>query len=56
MELLGCLVILAMDFGLAALGFWIITLLLPLLGIELAWSWGGAFVCWVILKIIKIIS
>lgn len=55
MDFLGCLILLVVDFGLAAFGFWIITLLLPFLGIELAWSWGGAFICWVILKIIKII-
>lgn len=55
MDFLGCLVILVLDFAVAALGFWIITLLLPLLGIELAWSLGGAFICWIILKIIKII-
>lgn len=55
MELLGCLLIMVADFLVAALGFWVITLLLPLLGVELAWSWGGAFICWLILKVIKII-
>lgn len=55
MELLGCVLVLVLDFAFAALGFWVITLLLPLLGVQLAWSWGGAFVCWIILKVIKII-
>lgn len=55
MDLLGCLILLAIDFLSAAFGFWIVTLLLPLLGVEIAWTWGGAFICWVILKIIKII-
>jgi len=55
MELLGCVLVLLLDFAFAALGFWVITLLLPLLGIEIVWTWGGAFICWVILKVIKLI-
>lgn len=55
MELLGCAFVLLLDFAFAALGFWIITLLLPLLGVEIVWTWGGAFICWVILKVIKLI-
>ena len=55
MELLGCALVLLLDFAVAAVGFWVITLLLPMLGVEVVWSWGGAFVCWLILKVIKII-
>ena len=55
MDFLGCVLILLLDFAASALGFWVITLLLPMLGIEIVWSWGGAFVCWLILKVIKLV-
>lgn len=42
------------DFLLTTLGFWLITLCLPCLGITFAFSWGRAFVLWLIIKIIKI--
>ena len=42
------------DFLLTTLGFWLITLCLPWLGITFAFSWGRAFVIWLIFKIIKL--
>jgi len=46
---------LILDFLLIAFCFWLVTLLLPLLGITFAFTWGRAIVVWLICKIIKVI-
>jgi hypothetical protein len=50
--IIGALVI---DFLIVAFCFWLVTLLLPFLGITIAFSWGKAIVIWVICKVIKLL-
>lgn len=44
-----------LDFLLTSLGFWIVTLLLPYLGITFAFTWGKALIIWVIYKVFKLL-
>ena len=44
-----------LDFLLTSLGFWIVTLLLPCLGITFAFTWGKALVVWVICKVVRLL-
>ena len=55
MDTLILIVALILDFLLIAFCFWLVTLLLPLLGITFAFTWGRAIVVWLICKIIKLI-
>lgn len=43
-----------LDFLCTAFGVWLVTLLLPLLGIDLLFSWGLAFGVWALLKVIRL--
>ena len=47
--------LLILDFLLTSLGFWLVTLLLPCLGITFAFTWGKALVVWVICKVFKLL-
>lgn len=42
-----------LDFLCTAFGVWLVTLLLPLLGIDLLFSWGMAFGVWALIKVIR---
>lgn len=46
---------LILDFLSIAFCFWLVTLLLPFLGITFAFTWGRAIVVWLICKVIKLI-
>lgn len=46
---------LILDFLITSLGFWLVTLLLPCLGITFAFTWGKALVVWVICKVFKLL-
>lgn len=46
--------VLLVDFFCTAFGVWLVTLLLPLLGIDLLFSWGLAFGVWALLKVIRL--
>lgn len=56
MEFFALVFILLLDFLLTAFGFWLITLVLGVMGIAVAFTWGWAFAFWVIIKIIKLIT
>ena len=42
-------------FLVTSVGFWLVTLLLPYLGITFAFTWGKAFVVWAICKVFKLL-
>lgn len=46
---------LVLDFLLTSFGFWLVTLLLPYLGITFAFTWGKALVVWVICKVFRLL-
>ena len=46
---------LLLDFALTTFCFWLVTLLLPVLGLTIAFTWGKAIVVWIICKVIKIL-
>ncbi len=47
------LVVALISFLATAFCFWLLTLLLPIFGVTLAFSWGKALAFWVILIIIR---
>ena len=55
MELLALIIVLAIDFLFTAFGFWLITLVLGVMGVAFTFTWGWAFAVWVIIKIWKLI-
>lgn len=55
MEFLIGIGILFVDFIIVTICFWLITLLLPLIGITFAFSWGKAIIAWIIVKILKLV-
>jgi hypothetical protein len=55
MEFLINIGILFVDFLFTTICFWLLTLLLPLIGITFAFSWGKAIIVWIIIKILKLV-
>lgn len=53
MKILIVLLIALVSFLATAFCFWLLTLLLPVFGIALTFSWGKALAFWVILIIIR---
>ena len=43
------------DFLITTICFWLVLLLLSIIGISVAFSWGKAIVVWIICKIIKLL-
>lgn len=56
MKILVLVLCLALDFLLVALGFWLVTLVLGVMGVAITFTWGWAFAIWVIIKIVKIFT
>jgi len=54
MEFFALVFILALDFLLTAFGYWLVTLVLGVMGVAVTFTWGWAFAIWVIIKIIKL--
>ena len=53
---MGCLALLLMyvlSFFITALCYWVVTMVLPLVGINIVFSWTAAFAIWVVIGIIK---
>lgn len=44
-----------LDFLLTTVCFWLLTILLPFIGITIAFSWGKAIIFWLICKVIKML-
>lgn len=55
MELLAIILLFALDFLLTSAGVAIILFLLQFVGVFIKFTWGLAFVCWLILKVLKAI-
>jgi hypothetical protein len=56
MELLMLILLFALDFLITSAGVAIILFLLRFLGVFITFSWGLAFVVWLILKVLKAIT
>ena len=54
-ELLECIGMLFIDFLVTTICFWLVLLLLSIIGVAIPFSWGKAIVVWIICKIIKLL-